>query len=1297
MATFLDDQREARRIAQLLHDYDRRLQALERETQAPYTSIEGGAMDIYDAEGQLKGSVGVQPDGGVALVPVNTPAPPTPTAPTVEPVLAGLLIGWDGLWDDSYTTPTDFSLIQVHVGPAADFTPDVSTLVATITAPLGGTVTVAIEGYATVYVRLVGANTAAITGPPSAATEGTPRQAVEQDLVDGIVTETKLAASAVTAAKIALAAVNSAALADGAVLADKLAKNSVTQAALAQGAVTLNALGGPLGDSATQRYVDIFRDPASWQQLAASGGGTWVIDPAATGTPSGGGLLTATGDVQLAGKALAAQDTDTLYRVMARVRATAQDPSGPATLYVGAVGVADDGITLVNRSGLASNSMHYYCGTNGGTLTVADGWKTYVGYLQGRAAQGATAPAGPQTDPRLPGTTHANVRFLRPVLWLNFGKSTASVMEVDVFTIEALRTGVVNSTNLVTGSVTAGAIATDAVIAGKVAADTIGARELQANSVTAAEIAAGAVTTDKLTVTGGSNILPDPSFEGALTATLVSGLSYATQDKTRGNGSASSVKIDGRSATPVYRDVPLTLIPALEGDQLYLACDYYLSADWAGNSANLYARWEDAAGNILGYGVAGTGTSPIREAWTRFAATVTAPAGTTRASIRLQNANTTAGDAWFDNAALRPVVPGVQIADGAITAPKILAGAITTDKLLALAVTAEKIASLAITTDKLAALSVTADKLAVNSVTASKIEAGAIDAVHIKAGSISADKLSLGSDGNLIADPSFEGAVTDQRLVGQTHWSLATGNGTPRGVQVNATAAAAVTRTHTLALAPATPGQKMFLAMDYLASTDWLGVRVSIYARWEDAAGNTLGFSTVTPGAGNVVLGSWQRVAGVPTEAAPPNTVRVRVALSTVDSTAGTVAYDNVEARPVLASGIAGGRAELSPMGLTLFDGDGQEAVALVTGRPNYLTMSTDGLPVATIDQHGNAGFGDLAVAGSFTVGGDPIDGLLANGARGIIAQSQQSGTVTAGTTDFGYVELAFEADASRMYRVVLDVYADPSVAGGELVLVFKDGGASAPSIGSPQIQSGIYPMTTDGLRRVRMELIKSGAQFGAGLHRLLSTFRCSGGPAGQNVALKGSTGWPGLFYIEDTGPAVPDTGVFNTGGGSSTPPKTTVTKTYAASWSGSYANRGSYNSYYGNQMMCGYVSSTNGVQASLVGFHPQLATDLSGAVINKAEVYLYFDHWYANAGGTAVIKAHKHASRPSTFSSDAESMSVAWKRNEGKWVNITSVFDSTTWRGIALDPNSTSSTYYGSARGVGETYPPLLRVTYTK
>jgi hypothetical protein len=131
--------------------------------------------------------------------------------------------------------------------------------------------------------------------------------------------------------------------------------------------------------------------------------------------------------------------------------------------------------------------------------------------------------------------------------------------------------------------------------------------------------------------------------------------------------------------------------------------------------------------------------------------------------------------------------------------------------------------------------------------------------------------------------------------------------------------------------------------------------------------------------------------------------------------------------------------------------------------------------------------------------------------------------------------------------------------------------------------------------------------------------------------------------------------------------------------------------------MMQGYYSGTNGTQASLVGFPASLGNDLAGAKIESVQLYLYFEHWYANSGGTAVIKAHGHNSRPSTFSSDGGSVLVNWGRNEGKWVDISSIFDEARWRGIALDPASNSSTYYGRAQGVGQANPPRLRVVYTK
>lgn len=839
MVRILDTSSAAEQIAQVLNSIDRRVQALERTTQASHTSIEGGSIDIYDETGQLKGSVGVQPDGGVALVPVNTPPPPTPTAPAVEPVLAGLVIGWDGQWDDSYTTPSDFALIQVHVGSTAEFAPDITTQVATITAPLGGTATVAIEGYTPVWVRLVAANSAAIAGPPSAATQGTPRQAVGQDLIDGIVTELKLAQDAVTAAKIAL---------------------------------------------------------------------------------------------------------------------------------------------------------------------------------------------------------------------------------------------------------------------------------------------------------------------------------------------------------------------------------------------------------------------------------------------------------------------------GAVGTPALAAGSVTTEKLTALSVTAEKIAALAVTTEKLSALAVTADKLAANSVTATKILAGTVDATHIKVGSLTADRLALGTDGNVIADPSFEGAVSDARAAGTPYWSIATpGNGSPRAVQVDATNTTAVTRSLTLARLPAVPGQKVWLKTDYLASANWSGARISIAGQWLDATGTVLGSSTIATADSAAIRDAWTTLSGAPADAAPTGTTELRVMLFTVDSSAGTVRYDNTSCRVVMSSGASGARAEVSPQGLLLYDDIGDEAVALVTGRPNYLTLSNNGLPVATIAENGDAGFADLAVAGKLTIAGDPIEDHLTLGARGIVALDWQASSVSASSTDYGFVELAFDAEDDRTYRVVLDCYVDPSAAGGELFLTLRDSGTATPTISSTQIQSAVYPITGAGYQRVRMECIRRGSDFGGGLRRLLTTFRVQNGPAGQTVRLFGGSNHMGHMYVEDVGPYVPETGQYNTGGGSSTPPVKRYTKTYSATWSGSYSNRGAYNSHWGNKCYQGYYSSTNGMQASLIGFSSALATDLAGATINKAEVYLYFDHWYQNSGGTAVIKAHKHTSRPGSFSSDGEAMSIAWGKNVGKWVDITAVFDSTTWRGIALDPNNSSTAYYGRARGAGETYAPQLRVIYTK
>ena len=762
---------EIARLAARVAALERQLARTTRTARMAYSSIEDGAIEVYDQDSNLRGSIGMQDDGSVGFIAHNGPPPPTPTAPTVEAALSGFTITWPGTWTDAETAPLDLAEVQIHISATADAEPDTRRPVAAFHTAVGGTVTIATDTYDTMWVRLIAVNTSGAAGEPSNAAQGQARKAVPDDLGNAIIDETKLARGAVTDAALALGAVNSTALADGAVLAEKLAANSVTLGKLANGAVTLGALGGALADSASQRLVDGMGEAAAWQTTDQSTGAAWAHLSGVPDAPTGQTVGEARGFIRLRGTTLVPYEPGVLYRISARIRATAQPASGPDSVYVGVLGIGADKTTLVNRTGADSSNSHYYVAASARSIPTADGWVTIVGYLKDRAASGASGSAGPNNDARSPGYVHEAVRYITPYLWLNYSSmnvsGSAAVMQVDAVAIEALKTGVVDATNLVSGSVTAAALAADSVIAGKVAADAITSREIAANSVTASEIAAASISTDKLVVAGGTNALSDPSFEGAYTAAIAKNEWSVVSS---GNGSAKALRVDATAATTTTRSLALTSLPILSGEQLYLAIDANASADWAGAALKFYARWLDGTGATVGFGVAQVDV-PTRGSWQRLAAMVTAPANTTAATVWVESYQSTAGTVLWDNAVVRPVVPGVQIADGAISTPKLLAGAVTAEKITALAVTAEKIAALAVTTDKLNALAVTADKIAVNAVTATKIAAGAIEATHIKAGAITADKLDADAingkriSGAVITGSTLQTAASGQRVV----------------------------------------------------------------------------------------------------------------------------------------------------------------------------------------------------------------------------------------------------------------------------------------------------------------------------------------------------------------------------------------------------------------------------------------------------------------------------------------------------------------------------------------------------
>lgn len=198
-----------------------------------------------------------------------------------------------------------------------------------------------------------------------------------------------------------------------------------------------------------------------------------------------------------------------------------------------------------------------------------------------------------------------------------------------------------------------------------------------------------------------------------------------------------------------------------------------------------------------------------------------------------------------------------------------------------------------------------------------------------------------------------------------------------------------------------------------------------------------------------------------------------------------------------------------------------------------------------------------------------------------------------------------------------------------------------------------------------------------------------------------------GRIWLEDAGLAVPY-GTFDPG--TSTTPPQQYTKTYNATWSRAWDDQGASVHSTNGELVQGYYSGY-GQRLSWIGFpFSTIQSDLSGATVNKVEVYLYYDHWYYNSGGTAIIGYHSStATSAPSYNSSLDNLDekevTGWGVNVGKWVDITSsgAFTASGWKtgahtGIVIGYGPTTNLiYYGKARGYSESNAPKLRITYTK
>lgn len=247
----------SRDIASVTTDLEKRLKTVEaglRTVQLNNTSLMGSGFDIYDGNGIYRGTFGVQPDGVVAFISTNNPAPPPiPAKLTATPAIASVIVSHSGETDTGIAWPGDATHFNIYYKEVVS--PGDPTIAGTITPIINGAGGSLVVGpllggeyeFTATAVNLSGKESA-----PSVPVVATPDQVVNEETLaeiiadlqtnEGIVTEAMLAANAVTETKISPNSVNTPHIIAGAIQTSQIAANAINAGHIISGEVTTRHL-----------------------------------------------------------------------------------------------------------------------------------------------------------------------------------------------------------------------------------------------------------------------------------------------------------------------------------------------------------------------------------------------------------------------------------------------------------------------------------------------------------------------------------------------------------------------------------------------------------------------------------------------------------------------------------------------------------------------------------------------------------------------------------------------------------------------------------------------------------------------------------------------------------------------------------------------------------------------------------------------------------------------------------------------------------------------------------------------
>lgn len=433
----------------------------------------------------------------------------------------------------------------------------------------------------------------------------------------------------------------------------------------------------------------------------------------------------------------------------------------------------------------------------------------------------------------------------------------------------------------------------------------------------------------------------------------------------------------------------------------------------------------------------------------------------------------------------------------------------------------------------------------------------------------------------------------------------------------------------------------------------------------------------------------------------------------------------------VIKTAESGARAEMNFEGFRIFGEDDDATVSLL-GNPstngNFLLIKDLEDPTATlagIDGLGRGSFQSISVNTDIEIGGEQLIADIINPkSKGVIAIGTYDQAFVGGGpgVERGFLEVSFIAEESRTYMIcAVTEFESTSSANERVVMRLRDGGENAPTLDLPWIQQAISSLVGGTQVNSAAQIIYSGI-FTPGLHRILWSFMGQLGnvtvnPLGASNVPESTT----LIWVEDVGLPRTDTVIINDAGvdpyqAPTTPdskpptpkPKVEYTKTYSATWSGTYRSNGDYSSSHGSLMVQGDSGADSWLNdaRSLCGFnYAQIMKDTKGATIKACYITLYANHWYWNDGGTARIGTHNYTGRPGSWSgsrvNEQRLSSSDWPKPGKRKVNLGTTigneFKSGASKGIALGPTSGTKTQYGKFNGNGQSNEPVLTIVYVK